>query len=78
MESIALAYDRTVTNTGSLKWNYMDSIIRSWHEKGLHSPEEIELRDAPRRRQAERSAPARADSGDLERMRRIYDKLKNG
>lgn len=78
VESIALAYDRTVTNTGSLKWNYMDSIIRSWHEKGLHTPEEIECGDAPRRRQSAAARPAKADSGDIERMRRIYDKLKNG
>ncbi len=79
-ESIELAYDRTVTNTGALKWNYMDSIIRSWHEKGLHTPEEIEQRDAPRRRQ---NAPAKRASDaprtdELERMRRLYDKVKNG
>ena len=78
-EVIELAYDRTVTNTGSLKWNYMDSIIRSWHEKGLHTREEIELKDAPRRRQ---TAPARRGgeqlhTDDLERMRKLYDKVKN-
>ena len=44
-ETIELAYDRTVTNTGSLKWKYMDGILRSWHKKGLHTPEEIRDKD---------------------------------
>lgn len=78
-EAIELAYDRTVTNTGSLKWNYMDSIIRSWHEKGLRTVEDIESRDAPRRARLD---PARGSSapnaGDIERMRKLYDKVKNG
>ena len=78
VEAIELAYDRTVTNTGSLKWSYMDKIIRSWHEKGLFTPEEIEQGDAPRRRQ---SAPPRRDgtpgATDIERMKRLYDKLRN-
>ena len=79
-EALELAYDRTVTNTGSLKWNYMDRIVRSWHEKGLHTPEEIERGDAPRRRQ---SAPvsrpgAEVRAEELERMKRLYDKLRKG
>lgn len=36
-ESLAEAYDRTVTNTGALRWSYMNKILMSWHEKGLHS-----------------------------------------
>ena len=79
VEAIELAYDRTVTNTGALKWNYMDSIIRSWQDKGLHTPEEISAGDAPRRRQ---SAPVKrgqeTKAEDIERMKRLYDRLKNG
>ena len=37
--------DATVSNsglkTGGLKWNYMNSILRSWNEKNLHTPQEI-------------------------------------
>ena len=40
-EAIELALDRTLANTGQLKWQYMNKIILSWHSKGLHSPEEI-------------------------------------
>lgn len=76
-EAIALAFDRTVTNTGSLKWSYMNKIIQSWEQKGLHTPKEIEEGDgrrAPRRD----SAPAPDDAGELERMKKLYDKVRNG
>lgn len=38
---IALAYERTCMNTGSLKWPYMDSILKSWRDKGLLTVERI-------------------------------------
>ena len=55
----------------------MNKIIQSWHEKGLHSPEEIAQGDTPKRQ-----APARAGEqgrgGELERMKKIYDKVRRG
>ncbi|MBE6928337.1 MAG: hypothetical protein E7467_07625 [Ruminococcaceae bacterium] len=39
--TIMLAYERTCLNTGALKWSYMNSILKSWHEKNLHTPEQI-------------------------------------
>lgn len=79
-EALALAYDRTVTNIGQLKWSYMNKIVLSWHDKGLHSPEEIERGDAPRRSAAksQTTRPASSGSGDLERMKKIYDKVRRG
>ena len=62
IESIAIAYDRTVTNTGRLKWPYMDTILRSWHEKKLHTPAEIDAAE-PRRQggtEPRRTAPDKA------------------
>ena len=47
-ELIAIAYDRTVTNTGALKWGYMNKIIQSWHEKGLFTGEDVEAKDGRR------------------------------
>lgn len=76
-EALELAYDRTVTNTGQLKWSYMNKIVLSWQEKGLHSPEEIEKGDAPRRAAAEKR-PAVRQGGDLERMKKVYDKVRRG
>lgn len=51
-EALAIAYDRTMMRTGKLSWPYMDSIVRSWHEKGLHRPEEIEAGDGAKRAQS--------------------------
>ena len=46
LDVIELAYDRTVTNTGGLKWGYMNKILQSWKEKGLLTVAEIEEKDA--------------------------------
>ena len=46
---IALAYEKTCMNTGGLKWPYLNSILKSWHNQGLHSVSAIETGDkAPR------------------------------
>lgn len=78
-ESLELAYDRTIIGTGSLKWAYMNKILMSWDSKGLHTAEEIEKGDGPRRQPRTQSAPESAGSGgELERMKKIYDKVRNG
>ena len=45
-ETVALAYDRTVLRCHELKWPYLNSILKRWHEKGLHTPEEAEKENA--------------------------------
>ncbi len=45
---IHLAFERTCVNTGGLKWNYMNSILKSWHEKNLHTLQQIQSGDAPK------------------------------
>ena len=77
--TLAVAYDRTVTNTGALKWGYMNKIVTSWHEKGLHSIEDVEQNDT----RPSAVKPANRHSGkvtndELERLRSIYEKVKNG
>ena len=78
-ESLAIAYDRTVLSTGKLTWKYMDRIVRSWSEKRLYTPEEIEAGDArrggPKRPE---TAGGRSDSEKLADMRRIYENMKGG
>ncbi len=44
-ELIGLAYDKTVLRTGNLSWKYMDTILKSWHDKKLLTPEEVETGD---------------------------------
>lgn len=42
---IAKAYEKTCMNTGGLKWPYLNSILKSWHEQGLHTIAAIEAGD---------------------------------
>lgn len=37
---IKLAYERTIDNIGKLSFPYINSILSSWHEKGISSPKE--------------------------------------
>lgn len=79
-DAIALAVERTITNTGALKWKYADTILRAWHEKNLHTPEEIEQ---GRKRPGRRSAPASGsvewdDEKAIDQIRRLREKMKNG
>jgi DnaD/phage-associated family protein len=40
-EVIRLAYERTVMKKQALNWPYMNSILKDWHKKGLHTVPEI-------------------------------------
>ena len=69
-DTIAIAYERTVTNTGALKWKYMDKIIRSWKEKNLMTPQEIEEKD--RKRPGAASSSGKINGGE---MSKYFDAL---
>ncbi|MGI5978117.1 MAG: DnaD domain protein [Oscillospiraceae bacterium] len=83
LESVALAYDKTVIKTGGLTWKYMDSILQSWHRKGLHTPAEIDAGDGqPRAPRAQAAASASASGADKTRddsarLRKLLDRTKN-
>ncbi len=57
---IAVAYDRTVTNTGALKWNYMNKILLSWHEKGVRTARDIDEGRPAEKPRREETPPRRA------------------
>lgn len=44
-DEIEAAYDKTVLKTGELSWKYLNTILQNWHEKNLHTLEEIRLGD---------------------------------
>ena len=44
-EEIKLAMEKSCLNTGSLKWPYMNSILKSWHTQGLHTLAQIAQSD---------------------------------
>lgn len=79
-ECIAIAYDRTVVGTGRLTWKYMDKILHSWSEKRLFTPQDIERGDsrAPRRGDAVAQPTAAQQGGEIDAMRRLYERMNKG
>ena len=80
-EAILIAYDRTVTNTGALKWGYMNKIMLSWHDKGIHSARDVAERDSRSPAsavKAENQHSSNVSGDELKRLRSIYEKVKNG
>ncbi len=76
---IALAYDRTVSRTGRLAWKYMDTILRSWSEKQLFTPEEIEANDPMQRPKSARPAADKEDNQKLiADLRQLEQNLSKG
>lgn len=74
-DELSIAYDRTVTSTGTLKWNYMDKIVSSWHAKGLNTAQEIEEKDPRRARCAQNTQEAGGDGYSIDELRSIFDKV---
>lgn len=72
---IAIAYDRTVTNTGSLKWSYMNRILQSWQEKGLKTEKDILEKDGRRNVRQSVKSGSGAKTIDLAELDRIIDKI---
>lgn len=72
---IALAYDRTVINTGGLKWQYMNKILLSWQAKNLHTVEDIEREDPPRRGQVKPSKNSGDKPIDIEWLLSLADNI---
>lgn len=40
-KAVAIAYERTVRNMGKMKWEYANSIMKSWYTQKLFTPEDI-------------------------------------
>ena len=58
----------------------MNKIVLSWHGKGPAQPGGDRKGDAPRRTASKpkTSCSAGSGAGDLERMKKIYDKVRCG
>lgn len=85
LEAIAMAYDKTVVKTGNLAWKYMDSILINWHSKNLHTADEVNSGDRHTGAAAGtfvrgRTQPIVKNAGEpeTERMKKIWEKVKNG
>lgn len=55
-QAVRMAYEKTCVNTGGLKWPYLHSILKSWHEKGLHTVAEIREGDVAAKPTAKKGA----------------------
>ena len=80
---VAIAYDRMLVKTGKFVWNYIDTIISSWHSKGLRTPQEITEKDKlldrnignlGRKPAAQKFGAA--DQQEVDRLQRLLNKLK--
>ena len=67
-EAIGMAYERTCINTGGLKWPYMNSILKRWHEAGLHTADQIRSGDAKVQPKSERRE---LDTDELDAIKRL-------
>lgn len=79
-DAVAEGYDRTVISAGGLKWPYLNKILLSWHEKGLHTLSEI-LEGDPRgggRKPAEAAAGASSPRNDLDRAEALLRRRREG
>ncbi len=84
-EVIRMAYERTVMKKQTMSWPYMDSILKSWHQKGLHTAEQIAAGDSRRPKSrsvsgagatAPQPAYGEADRRAREDMERLREKLR--
>lgn len=66
-ELISMAYEKTVLNTGSLKWPYMNKILSSWHKDGIHTAKDVAGRD-------NRYTPG-AKTVDMNELNKVLDKI---
>ena len=48
-DTVAIAYDKTMLKCHEFKWPYCNGILKRWHEKGLHTPDEVRAENTPRK-----------------------------
>ena len=70
-KEVEKAYEKTCLNTGGLKWPYMNSILKSWHEQGLTTVTAIDAGD-----KAPNTVPdnGQLSSHEIDAIKRIMNK----
>ena len=58
-ETVAIAYDKTVLKCHEFKWPYCNGILKKWHEKNLHTPQEVQSETAATGQAAEKKMPGK-------------------
>jgi hypothetical protein len=82
-DAVAIAYDRMLFRTGKFVWNYMDTIIKSWHDKNLHEAQEIlekerisSRNDTTNKSKTQEQKFGAPNHEEIRRMERILNKIK--
>ena len=60
-KALALAYERTCLNTGGLSWAYMNKILVSWHNAGLHTLAQVNAGDKKKTPNGATGQPGQAE-----------------
>lgn len=77
-EAVELAYDKTVLKCKELNWNYINSILKNWHEKNLHHPKDISKGNgfSSGRSASGEAAGAKSKRQDIEQMKQYLKTIK--
>lgn len=76
-EVILLAYERTVLKKQTMSWPYMNSILKSWHGKGLHTVQAVEAGDVSPAAKEQAATPAERENRRSRRMAEDLARLKH-
>jgi hypothetical protein len=80
-ESVAIAYDITMTKLGHMDWRYCNAILRRWNEKRLHTPEEVQTERRSEPAPGGQAQPAVLTPPDnrenQQEMRRLLERLND-
>lgn len=68
LDAIALAYERTCLNTGSLNWAYMNKILKRWKDAGLLTADQVKTGD---KKPIPQGATGQLGSAELENIQRL-------
>ncbi len=78
-DAIQMAYEKTLFNIKSWKWTYCNGILKKWHQKNLHTVEEIvsaERGGAAGGRQTSAKAPSSAANAQAEDLLWLQEYMK--
>ena len=80
-DAVKLAYEKTVLKQPERFWPYMNKILLNWHEKGLHTPAQIQAGDKPAasgQGQESGYTPGAEELGAIANLARLRDEMKEG
>jgi len=72
-EVISMAYEKTCLNTGGLSWAYMNKILMSWHEAGLHTADQVKHGD--RKQDKPKGASGKLGAAELEAIQKVLQEV---